>query len=68
VTIESIRCGGGKGQRGRLDRLLAFLAGPPLLGFLGDHVGVLHALLAVVVVTLPALLVVPASRPLPAQR
>jgi MFS family permease len=45
---------------------LAFLAGPPLLGFLGDHVGVLRALLAVVTVTLAALLVVPASRPLPA--
>ncbi len=26
---------------------LAFLGGPPLLGFLGDHVGVLHALLFV---------------------
>jgi MFS family permease len=44
---------------------LAFLAGPPLLGFLGDHVGVLHALLAVVALTIPALLVVPATRPLP---
>jgi len=43
---------------------LAFLAGPPLLGFLGDHVGVLRALLAVVAVTIAALLVVPASRPL----
>ena len=31
---------------------LAFLAGPPLLGFLGDHVGVLHALLAVVALSL----------------
>ena len=31
---------------------LAFLAGPPLLGFLGDHVGVLRALLAVVAVTI----------------
>ena len=27
----------------------AFLAGPPLLGFLGDEVGTLHALLAVAV-------------------
>ena len=35
---------------------LAFLAGPPLLGFLGDHVGVLNALLAVVALSLPALL------------
>ena len=32
---------------------LAFLAGPPLLGFLGDHVGVLHALLAVVALSHP---------------
>ena len=47
---------------------LAFLGGPPLLGFLGDHVGVLHALLAVVAVSIPALLVVPASRPLPTPR
>ena len=46
---------------------LAFLAGPPLLGFLGDHVGVLHALLVVVALCIPALLVVPATRPLPAQ-
>jgi MFS family permease len=47
---------------------LAFLGGPPLLGFLGDHVGVLHALLAVVAISIPALLVVPASRPLPDSR
>jgi MFS family permease len=47
---------------------LAFLGGPPLLGFLGDHIGVLHALLAVVAVSIPALLVVPASRPLPTPR
>lgn len=43
----------------------AFLAGPPLLGFLGDHVGVLHALLVVGVVSALAVLVVPAARPLP---
>lgn len=42
----------------------AFLAGPPLLGFLGDRVGVLHALLVVGVVSVVALLVVPAARPL----
>ncbi|WOP19122.1 MFS transporter [Raineyella sp. LH-20] len=42
----------------------AFLAGPPLLGFLGDHVGVLHALLVVGVVSALAVLVVPAARPL----
>lgn len=40
----------------------AFIAGPPLLGFLGDHFGVLHALLAVSVLTVLALLVVPAAR------
>ncbi len=43
----------------------AFLAGPPLLGFLGDHVGVLRALLVVGVVSILALLVIPAARPLP---
>jgi len=43
----------------------AFLAGPPLLGFLGDHHGVLNSLLVVVALTIPALLVVPATRPLP---
>lgn len=44
----------------------AFLAGPPLLGFLGDHLGVLRALLVVSVLLLPAMAVVPAARPLPA--
>jgi len=42
----------------------AFLAGPPLLGFLGNHFGVLKALLVVGTVSLLALLVVPATRPL----
>jgi len=42
---------------------LAFLAGPPLLGFLGDHFGILHALLAVGAVSLLALLVVPVAQP-----
>lgn len=41
----------------------AFLAGPPLVGFLGDRVGVLQALLAVPVLVLPALFLVPALRP-----
>ncbi|HMR14666.1 MAG TPA: MFS transporter, partial [Arachnia sp.] len=40
----------------------AFLGGPPLLGFLGDHVGVLKALLVVGLVSLVALLVVPAAK------
>lgn len=40
----------------------AFLAGPPLLGLLGQHVGVLHALLAVGAAALVALALVPAVR------
>ena len=46
---------------------LAFLGGPPLLGFLGDHTGVLYALLAVAAFLVPALLAVPAVRE-PARR
>lgn len=42
----------------------AFLAGPPLLGLLGDHFGVLRALLVVGAVSVLAMLVVPAARPL----
>lgn len=34
---------------------VAFIAGPPLLGYLGDHVGVLHALLVVGALALLAL-------------
>lgn len=45
----------------------AFLAGPPLLGLLADHVGYRHALLAIAVPVVIGLLVVPAARPLPAQ-
>ncbi|MFE2755098.1 MFS transporter [Actinosynnema sp. NPDC059335] len=41
----------------------AFLAGPPVVGLLGDHVGVLRALLVVPLVLLPALALVPALRP-----
>ncbi|PZG08907.1 MFS transporter [Micromonospora craterilacus] len=41
----------------------AFLAGPPLLGLLGDHVGTLRALLVVPLLLLPTLLLVPAARP-----
>lgn len=40
----------------------AFLVGPPLLGFLADHVGVLNALLLVGVLVAPALVAVPALR------
>lgn len=42
----------------------AFLAGPPLLGLLADHVGYRHALLAVVVPTVISLLLVGVTRPL----
>jgi MFS family permease len=38
----------------------AFLAGPPAVGLLGDHVGTLRALLVVPVVLLPALALAPA--------
>ncbi len=41
----------------------AFLAGPPLLGFLGDHFGILNALLAVGAVSMLAILVVPVAKP-----
>ncbi|HMM93862.1 MAG TPA: MFS transporter [Phycicoccus sp.] len=41
---------------------VAFIAGPPLLGFLGDHVGVLHALLVVGALAVLALSVVPSVR------
>ena len=40
----------------------AFLAGPPLLGALGDEVGTLRALLAVAVLLVPALLALGAVR------
>lgn len=39
----------------------AFLAGPPLLGFLGDQVGIRNALLAVGVAVLASFLVAPAA-------
>lgn len=40
----------------------AFIAGPPLLGFLGDHFTVLKALMAVTAVVALAMLVIPATR------
>lgn len=43
----------------------AFLAGPPLLGWLGDAVGTLEALLLVAALMGPALLTVLAARPEP---
>lgn len=44
---------------------LAFLIGPPGLGFLGDHVGVLRALTVVSVLLLVAFAALPAVAPLP---
>jgi MFS family permease len=47
----------------------AFIAGPPLLGYLGDHFTVLRALLVVTGMVALAMLVVPATRePEPAAR
>ena len=43
----------------------AFLAGPAVIGFVGDYVGVLRALTIVSVVSALAFLVIPAARPLP---
>lgn len=40
----------------------AFLTGPPVLGFIGDHVGALHALLVISVLLIPAAALVPAAR------
>jgi len=42
---------------------VAFLAGPPVIGFLGDHLGTLHALVAVLAALVIGLLVVGATRP-----
>ena len=44
---------------------VAFLAGPPLLGFLGDHVTIRWALLAIAVAIIASILTAPAARPLP---
>ena len=41
---------------------MAFIVGPPLLGMLGDHVGVLRSLLLVGLLAVPALFAVPAVR------
>lgn len=43
---------------------VAFLAGPPIIGFLGDHFTLRPALLAIGAVMLLSILVVPAARPL----
>jgi hypothetical protein len=44
----------------------AFLGGPPLIGFLGDHITVVRALAAVAVLMAVASLVAGAVRPLKA--
>jgi MFS family permease len=46
----------------------AFLGGPPLIGFLGDHITVLRALLVVAVLLGLATLLLNALRPLPIQK
>lgn len=40
----------------------AFLAGPPIIGFIAEHVGTLGALLLVAILLVPSALVVPAAR------
>jgi fucose permease len=45
----------------------AFLGGPPLIGFLGQHVTVLHALAAVLALLVLAALLADAVRPLPSE-
>lgn len=44
---------------------VAFLAGPPLLGFLGDHVTIRWALLAIAIAIVASILTAPAAKPLP---
>lgn len=44
----------------------AFLAGPPLVGFVADQVGTLEALLLISVLLVPSAFLVPAARPAPA--
>ncbi|QGK72285.1 MFS transporter [Allosaccharopolyspora coralli] len=41
----------------------AFLAGPPVLGYLGDHFGTLQALLLIAILLVPSLFAVSAARP-----
>jgi fucose permease len=43
----------------------AFLCGPPLLGLLAEHVGILHSLLAVMVMLVMSFLLSPVARKLP---
>lgn len=43
----------------------AFLCGPPLLGLLAEHVGILHSLLAVMVMLVVSFLLSPVARKIP---
>ena len=43
----------------------AFLCGPPLLGLLAEHVGILHSLLAVMAVLVVSFLLSPVARKVP---
>ncbi|MEW9870439.1 sugar MFS transporter [Arthrobacter sp. HS15c] len=43
----------------------AFLCGPPLLGLLAEHVGILHSLLAVMVMLVMSFLLSPVARKIP---
>jgi MFS family permease len=47
---------------------IAFLGGPPLIGFVADQVGTLSALLVVAVVLAPSALAIPAARQKPSAR
>jgi cyanate permease len=40
----------------------AFLAGPPFLGFVADHVGTLRALLVVAILLVPSAALVPSAK------
>lgn len=44
---------------------VAFLAGPPLLGMLADHVGYRHALLTIAIPLVVSLVICPVAAPLP---
>ncbi|HWH26465.1 MAG TPA: MFS transporter [Pseudolysinimonas sp.] len=43
---------------------IAFLAGPPVLGVIGEHIGVLNALVVVLVLIVVTAFAVPAARPI----
>ena len=42
----------------------AFLGGPPVIGFIADHVGLLNALLLIAFLSLLSLLIIPVAKPL----